>query len=127
MFKYTVDYDNEDGKKETDETMVEINENNKCLVTTKSSFDGQTYSSGSSSNCKWEETDDDINLEFTLKNIYKPCTSFDEQTTFTDYNLDGIYLEKVKYLALNNVDSEYRKTHKIKISDYRIIDKTENN
>ena len=32
MFKYTVDYDNEDGKKETDETMVEINENNKCLV-----------------------------------------------------------------------------------------------
>lgn len=61
MFKYTVDYDNEDGEKETDETMVEINENNKCLVTTKSSFDGQTYSSGSSSNCKWEETDDGIN------------------------------------------------------------------
>lgn len=165
MFKYTIDYDNEDGEKETDETMVEINENNKCLVTTKSSSDGQTYSSGSSSNCKWEETDDGINLEFTLKNIYKPCTSCDEQTTFTDYNLDGIYLEKGKYLALNkalyenveytmlkkqnkniiyydknnksvytevgypafNVDSEYRKTHQIKISDYRIVDKTENN
>lgn len=88
MFKYTVDYDNVDGEK---------------------------------------ETDDGINLEFTLKNIYKPCTSCDEQTTFTDYNLDGIYLEKGKYLAQNNVDSEYRKTHQIKISDIRIIDKTENN
>ncbi|CDF20991.1 unknown [Clostridium sp. CAG:609] len=88
MFKYTIDDDNEDGEK---------------------------------------ETDDGINLEFTLKNIYKPCTSCDEQTTFTDYNLDGIYLEKGKYLALNNVDSEYRKTHQIKISDYIIIDKTENN
>ena len=57
MFKYTIDDDNEDGEK---------------------------------------ETDDGINLEFTLKNIYKPCTSCDEQTTFTDYNLDGIYLEKGK-------------------------------
>lgn len=165
MFKMNKDYDNEDGTKQTDETTFLINDNNKCLSTYKSVYDGEMFSSGTSNDCKWEETDDGIKIIFTLKNIYKSCNTCEEQTSYIDYDLDGKYLEKGKYLALNqvlyenveytmlkeqkeniiyydnenkeiyteegypafNVDSEYRKTHQIKISDYKIIDKTENN
>lgn len=165
MFKMNKDYDNEDGTIQTDQTMFEIEEGNKCLSTYKSVYDGEMFSSGTSTDCKWEETDDGIKIIFTLKNIYKSCNTCEEQTSYIDYDLDGKYLEKGKYLALNqvlyenveykmlkeqkeniiyydnenkeiyteegypafNVDSEYRKTHQIKISDYKIIDKTENN
>lgn len=165
MFKMNKDYDNEDGTIQTDQTMFEIKEGNKCLSTYKSVYDGEVISSATSTDCKWEETDDGIKIIFTLKNIYKSCNTCEEQTSYIDYDLDGKYLEKGKYLALNqvlyenveykmlkeqkeniiyydkenksvytedgypafNVDSEYRKTHQIKISDYKIVDKTENN
>ena len=48
-----------------------------------------------------------------------------ENIIYYDKNNKSVYTEE-GYPAFN-IYSEYRKTHQIKISDYRIVDKTENN
>ncbi len=163
MFKKSNNYTNEDGTSQTGSLMIDIRDNNECYSTDKINYSNGASFSSVTTHCQWQSIDYGVAINLTYKNIYKTCSDCDEQTDTSDYNISGKYLEKGKYLVINNTlyenveytmlkeqeeniiyydnanksvyteegypafntDLEYRKTHQIKLDEYKIIDKTE--
>lgn len=82
--------------------MIDLKEDNSCYSSYKIKYMKGQEENYTSTTCQWQGIDYGVAVNLTYKNFYKECEDCSVTEDETEERFSGRYLEKGKFLSINN-------------------------